>query len=41
MGSPDVVIGRGVGSRAAPAALQEEQEPSRKWENMIRVEEEK
>ena len=33
-GLPDVVTGRGVGYRAAPVALQEEQEPSRKWEEL-------
>ena len=35
MGSPNVVDGRGVGSRAALVALRREQELSRKWENMI------
>ena len=34
MGSPDVVTGRGVGSRAAPLALKDEQEPSHKWEEL-------
>ena len=42
MGSSDVVTGRGVGSRAAPVALQEEQESSHKWEQTeARVEKEK
>ena len=34
MCSPDVVTGRGVGSRAAPVALKEERELSHKWEEL-------
>ena len=34
MGSPDVVTGREVGSRAVPVALEKEKEPSHKWEEL-------